>query len=34
MKKLRHTLVVHVIPITMMVFVMALAMIYISERLH
>jgi len=33
MKKLRHTLIVHVIPVTLMLLVMAVAMVYISQHL-
>ena len=34
MKRLRHTLIVHVIPVTLMIVVMAVAMMYVSQRLH
>lgn len=33
MKKIRHILIVHVLPVTMMILVMALAMSYLSRHL-
>jgi len=34
MKKICHALFVHVIPVTLMIVVMAYAMIYVSQRLN
>ena len=34
MKKIGHTLFVHVLPVTLMIVIMAYAMVYVSQRLN
>jgi hypothetical protein len=34
MKKFCHTLVVHVLPVTLMVLIMAVAMVYLGQKLN